>query len=198
MAADPFKDVRERPEVRRMRHVLVNCECRHEQTGFEALKELDALLAENERLREALELVRDGRCSCGYFFKWGGAEQIRCENCGTHVGYGVPAYTRKIAEAALAAPSTATWTCLHCGREWPQGTTCMDCAAAPSREALAELHAVHCGCSHPGSMDTCEADVYAELAAPSTETWTCLLCNRELPQGTTCMNCVAAPSTETE
>lgn len=56
---------------------------------------------ENAKLRAALKMIRDGRCSCGYRFKWTGV-QMRCEGCDRHHA-DVPAHVREIAEAALAS-----------------------------------------------------------------------------------------------
>lgn len=69
---------------------------------YQARQALDALVAENKRLREALEAVVEERCECGGEFKtdtrtW----QTRCASCGAHREYGYGAAVR-IARAALA------------------------------------------------------------------------------------------------
>lgn len=55
--------------ARKIRHVLCNCECRHAQTGFEALSELDTLLAMTETGcvgRDCTHPYRDEDCpDCG-------------------------------------------------------------------------------------------------------------------------------------
>jgi len=40
--------------VRKVRHVLCNCECRSAQTGFEALRELDELVGQFEEAKQRL------------------------------------------------------------------------------------------------------------------------------------------------
>lgn len=56
---------------------------------------------EIDRLRTALQLIADGRCSCGGQFKENSNFQVRCENCNMHVGYGYGKHARIIAEEAL-------------------------------------------------------------------------------------------------
>jgi hypothetical protein len=48
---------KESSELRRVWHIVHNCECRHASTWREAVDELDALVAERDALRKALERI---------------------------------------------------------------------------------------------------------------------------------------------
>lgn len=45
--------------IRTIRHVLANCECRHAQTGYQALAELDRLVRERDEARAEIERLHD-------------------------------------------------------------------------------------------------------------------------------------------